>query len=324
MIHRVRNKKGVIIPLFVVFLTAMLGLAAAVIDMGQAYMTKTKIQNGVDFAVLAAGPSLNSGASVSTIKNTALTYLNNNLTMTIVGFSNLDLTSSGLTLQLGDYNSSTMVFTVNEVTTATAIKVEYSYASQTIFAPVLGINNLQVISKGIVANQAAGMLSAGHGFPFAILESALTTAASNSNVVNLDQGSMGNSYWTAYTAGNPSAAEVRAVLDYIQYMTGTSPPALSIGSTFNIDSGNMTGDYMDMDPLILEGQTHLFPVVTESMNTATVAGFIGATISDVYSSMGSNYVTVTILPNYTSSDLSFGSSATVSSNLLAGSRGLVE
>lgn len=322
--YTIRSKKGVIIPLFAVFITALLGLSAAVVDLGQAYVEKTKIQNAVDFSVLSVGSSLNSGASVSTIKSNALSYLNSNLTMTIVGFQALDLTSSGLTLQLGDYNVSSMTFTVNEVSTATAIKVQYNYTSNTIFAPILMINNFQVTSKAILANNPAGMITAGHGFPFAVLETALTTAAANSNVVNLDQGNMGNSYWTAYTPGNPSANEVNDVLQYIQGMSGTAPPALSINDTFNIDSGNMTGDYMNMDPLILVGQTHLFPVISESMNTATVNGFIAATINDIVSSMGSNYVTVTIIPNYTSADLSQGSNVNISSPLLAGAKGFVE
>ena len=322
--YTIRSKKGVIIPLFAVFITVLLGLSGAVVDLGQAYVEKTKIQNAVDFSVLSVGSSLNSGASVSTIKSNALSYLNSNLTMTIVGFQALDLTSSGLTLQLGDYNVSSMTFTVNEVSTATAIKVQYNYTSNTIFAPILMINSFQVTSKAIFANQPAGMITAGHGFPFAVLASALTTAAANSNIVNLDQGSMGNSFWTAYTPGNPSANEVNDVLQYIQGLMGTAPPALAINDTFNIDSGNMTGSYMNMDPLILVGQTHLFPVVSESMNTATVNGFIAATINGIVSSMGSKYVTVTIIPNYTSANLSQGSNVNISSSLLARAKGFVE
>ena len=302
-----RAEQGVVLPFFALFLIAALGMGALVIDIGSGYSVKTKIQNAVDLSVLAGSSQINSGSSVTTVKNTALNYLNNNLSSAIPSFQTLSLTSPGVSIQVGTYDTSTMTFVVNEaIPPANAIKVSYTHMLSTFFAPIFMIDTFDVGEDAIAVKKPAGYMAPGTGFPLAIYSSALTTALSNNNMVNLySSGMSDNSYWTDFTSSNPSTTDIRNVLDYFQYGTGTKPPAVTVNDSFAINDGGMGGIFMNLEPSILEGMTYLFSVVEDMASmTAMAQGFVGATIDDIVDSMGERYVSITIIPGFV--DNTFG------------------
>ena len=298
---KLRDNKGVVLPFFALMLIASLGLGAMVIDVGQEYALKTRVQNAVDTSTLAGISQLNTSSNITTVKNTALTYLNNNLSSTIPSFQSLTLDDSNLSLQVGVYNSSTMTFTVNEqVSVANAVRISYTYTASTFLAPIFMINSIQITNHAIAAKQIAGYVAPGTGFPLTLYSSALTSALANSNMVDLySGGNMDNSFWTDFTDSNPSTTDIRNVVDYFQYGSGTTPPAITVNDDFAINDGGMGGIFMDLEPSILEGMTFIFPVIENgATNTAMAQGFVAGTIDDIVDSMGDRYISITIIPKY--------------------------
>ncbi len=329
-----RNFKGIVIPLFAVFLTVAIGLGAMVLDIGQEYSIKTRIQNALDLATLAGASQIEEDSSISNIKNTALNYLNNNLNMTLPSFSNLTLDSTDLSIQIGVYDFDNMTFTENEsLDSANAIMVFYTYESMTFLAPIFMIDNIQISDDAIAVKQAAGSMPPGTGFPLGINTSQLSVALNNANMLDLYQsGASENSYWTKYTANAPSVQDIRDILDYFQYGTGNPPSGISINQEIAYSNSAMTALYNDMEPGILVGMTYVFPVVSITMaDTIAADGFVGATINSIVDVMGDNYISITIDPKYVENNyggLGVGSSSPnigeEEEELLANSFGLIQ
>ena len=101
-----RNKKGVAIAFTLVAMTAVLALIALVIDTSYAFSSKTKIKNAVDLAALSGISQLTdaTAGSILNAKNNALTFLNNNLSATLAGYTPVSLTDSNLSIQTGFYD----------------------------------------------------------------------------------------------------------------------------------------------------------------------------------------------------------------------------
>ncbi|PMP06761.1 hypothetical protein BCS95_03655 [Vibrio breoganii] len=74
---RRHNQSGLVIILFTIALTVLLGFAALAIDLNHVVLNKARLQNGVDAAALAAAVVADSGQSESDIANAALDALKN-------------------------------------------------------------------------------------------------------------------------------------------------------------------------------------------------------------------------------------------------------
>ena len=329
-----RNKKGTIIPLFVVLLTVIIGFGALVADLSQSYSLKARVKSAVDEATLAGISQLVGPATVSDVKNLALQYLNNNLTMTIPSFNSLSLNSEGLSIQAGIYDFNNMTFTWDEVSSnVNALMISYSYNSKVYFGNIFMIGSVQVADKATAAKQPATKALPRTGFPLVINSAALSTVINN--MVDLYSAtSADNSLWTDYTNNNPSTTDIKKVLDYFQLGAGVTPPQINVSDTiFATNDGGMAGIFMSLDSNVLVGMTYLLPVVTPvaMTNQVTADGFVGATINAIVDSMGSRYVTITIIPGFvdnTFGGLGFGSSMTTVSSanqsFLANAYGLVQ
>lgn len=313
-----RNKKGVALPLIAVMLTTLLGIGALVVDLAEGYSLKTRIKNAVDLSVLAGVSQLTdtSSQSITNAKDTALSLLNSNLTMSIVGFSTLTLASPELSIQTGVYDSSTMTFTATESSSSiNALKVTYTHTAMTTLGSIFMINTLDISDNTIARKQIAGQMPPGGGFPLAIDSSVLTTALSNSNMATLNQELMTeNSYFTTYEEMSANASDITSILDYFEdQTTGTKPPALAVGNDFQINNGSISSVYMSINYETFEGMTYIAPVITVDMtfsNMVQVEGFIGFTITDIYEDMSKYYTDITIIPGYidnTWSGLTIGS-----------------
>lgn len=310
-----RNKNGVALVFMVMLLVSLLGLGGFVSDLAIAYTMQARIKNALDLSALAGISQMENTSYISTAKTTALNYFNTNLLSTIPGFTPIAISDPNLTIQGGVYDLSTGTFTLDEVSSdVNALSLSYMTQCMTYFSSIFMIDNINISATATVAKQPAGYIAPGSGFPLVAYESALTSALSNSNMVNLyaNGGFTDNSYWTDYTDSNPSTSDVRALLDYLQYMIGSAPPGVTVNDDFAINDGGMISVYMDLDPTVLIGMTFIFPVIEDgAMITATAKGFIGARIDAIVDTGSDRYLSITIQPGHI--DNTFGGAKVVMS-----------
>ena len=297
-----RDKKGIALPFFIIITVAILALAALVIDASYAYSVKTRIKNAVDLSCLAGISQLINIASISNVKNTSLQYLNDNLTMTINSFNPLSLDSPGLMIEAGVYDFNARNFTPDEQNpNLNALRVGYSYSSMTLLANILMISNIQISDSSTSAKQVAGNLAPGGGFPLAINKSVLSQARFNNNNFDLtQQGEDQNSYFTSFKEDNANANDIKDIIDFFEEGEGLKPSGIRIGEEFQINNGALASIYMDLDEVFFEGMVFISPVVTLNnfSNMATVEGFVGFRIRDIYMAGPDYHIAGTIIPSY--------------------------
>lgn len=303
-----RNEKGVAIVFFALMLVITLGMGALVTDLSLAHSNRTRIKNALDFASLAGISQLTNPASVSNAKQTALDYLNNNLSMTLSSFTPLSLSSNGLSIQAGIYDFNNMTFTFDEANSnINALMISYNYNSPTFFSDIFMINSASISESTTASKQIAAYASPGGAFPLIIYSTSLANIMNNVlDLVVYSAAQMDNSYWTDYTSSNPSTTDVNNILDYFQYGMGTAPPGITLNDTFNVNDGGMGGIFMNLDVNALAGMTLLFSIVSPTLMSGEVMadGFLGGTINSVTDSMGQKSISLTVIPGYI--DNSFG------------------
>lgn len=334
----IRNKSGVALAFFSIFLPVLIGFIGLVIDMSQVYAYSSRIKSATDMASLAGISQLQTIADITSAKTTALTYLNNNLTMTIPNFMSLSLPTTGLTIQGGVYDFTTAAWTFDESSSSVnSIKVAYTYSVNSLIANYFMISSFSTSSNSIAAKNYAGTALTGTSFPQAVNESALTTALSAGNVVNLyvDAGGSTNSYFTNFD-NTPSSSEVINNLQHFRTGGGTYPNSISIGSTYTYITNALTKALIFIIELFLwafsggSAGTFIFPVVSEASGTLTTEGFVGAQITSFGLGAMGYYTTITIIPGYidnTWSGCQLGADPTVTGaekTLLANAYGIVQ
>ncbi len=300
----IRNNKGVVAAFLVLMIPAIIGMAGYVTDLSIQYLNRTKVENAIDFSALAGISQLSSQSNVNNAKQTALNYLNNNLATSLASFSSLSLNSPELSIQAGVYDFMNMSFTLDEQNpNVNAIKISYIYTSPTFLSQIFMLNSSTLTESATAAKQPAGCASPGTGFPIVIDVSSLDTAAQNNNMLNLSI--MDQNYWTQFTNSNPSTTDINNIIDYFQSGNGVSPSGVNVNDHIRINDGNMNAVFMNLDPTILVGMNYVFSIVTVNSSTdATINAFVTATINNIVSSMGQQYITITITPG--SIDNTFG------------------
>ena len=300
-----RNIKGTIIPLIAAMLTSILGIGALTLDSSNGYLTNAKIKNALDLSVLAGISQLISQEDVSSAKNTALNYLNLNLSMSINSFSNLTLENQNLSIQAGIYNFSNMTFTQDELNpSVNSLMISLTHESPTLLGNVFMIATVRISDSTVAVKRAAGQLGAGGGLPIFVSSTALTSARLNNNMVDLIQSEGGgeNSYFTAFSNQNSNANDIGQILSYLEDpTTGTQPPRITVSDEYsiNLNNGQFGSVYMALDSTAFEGMTFVAPVGTLTANNeGRIDGFVGIRIDDVYQSMGDWGISITIIPGY--------------------------
>ena len=296
MKNYIRNKKGITLLLFALLIPIIIGYGAYVSDLGQAYSMQSRVKGAVDAGALAGISQLNDVSDLTDAKTTALTYINNNLSATIPGFSPLTLSSSNLTIEGGIYDTSNQTFTPDEVSsTVNAIKITLSHTFQNNLATYFMINSSTVQGVSIAAKTNAGGMPPGTGFPLIIMSADFCGDLAG-NTITLSPGDSGNGWWTAFDDMG-GTAEVIDILWYWQYGNGTAPTGLSVGEEFKKHNGSDSSVWMNVDAVALEGMEYIFPIGTDTGgNMIRVDGFVGATVDDVDTS--SEEATITIIDNY--------------------------
>ncbi len=298
-----RNEKGVAVVFFSMLLIAILGMGSLILDLGQSYSTKARIKNAVDFSCVAGISQLVNSTDVINAKNTAIQYLNNNLSELLPSFNILTLDNPDVSVQVGVYDFNTKIFTLDESNPSpNAIKVSYTYRTVPLLAIAFMVDSLQVSESAIAAKQIAGNMAPGGGFPLALDSLILSVAKDNNYMVDLIQSGTANSYFTSFNPNSASASDVASIIDYFQNQsTGISPPSLMVGDEFQINNGSLIGVYMTLDSTYFEGKTFVSPIITLDQgftNKVIVQGFIGLTINDVYKVDNVYHISATVLPGY--------------------------
>lgn len=294
-----RNKKGIALALVALLIPVILAYGAYVVDLSQAYAVNSRIRNAVDLASLAGISQLQDEDNVSDAKNTALSVLNSNLSQTVMGFTALTLSSSSLTLQVGIYDFNGRTFTWDEASSSVnALKIAYSYNSMTNFTPSFITSSIMLTGNAIAAKQPAGYMPPGTGFPLVIGANSMALCSAMTSMITLDQAMSSNSWWTAFDSMG-GTSQVLDILWYWMYGSGsgTQPSGLTVGEEFTRHLGSNANIYSNINPSLLEGNTYIFPVGTDTGgNMIRTDAFVGATVDDV--DVVNEEIDITIIPGY--------------------------
>lgn len=292
--------------LVALLIVPLLGFVSLVSDLGEAYSIKSRTKSAIDLAAIAGISQLEDYTYASTSKSVSLSYLNDNLSNTLPGFTPLSLSSSNIDIQIGIYDSTTKTFTNDEFNpAANSIMINYSHVVDARFANVFMLNQFTLNNSVIASKEIAGYAASNTTLPLTIEESALTAALSNSYMVDLYQSSGGlNSHFTAYD-GSANSSDILNQFDHWGIPTGSSPtPASKVDDVFTRYSGSTSTIYSSLPAGGLTGSTYIIPVVSRSGNDVTIQGFVGATIDSI--DTGSEYFSITILPAHIDNDTSHG------------------
>lgn len=298
-----RNNQGIAIAFFALIIAIAIGFGALVIDLAQAYSLQTRIKNAIDIASLAGISQLINQTNITASKNTALQYLNTNLSMTISNFDPITLNDNNLLIQCGIYNSSNMTFTLDETSAQiNSLRISYKYNSMSYLAYFFMINNIPITESSTSAKQVAGNMAPGGGFPLAIQSTVLAQGRTNNNMIDLSQTGTTNSFFTAFDGANANTSDIKQIINYFTDPTsGIKPPSLTVGQDFQINNGSLSTIYMTLQGSNFIGKTFVSPIVTLTggfSNMVTVEGFIGWTINNIYKSGNEYHIAGTIIPSY--------------------------
>ncbi len=295
----IRNNKGISIIYFTLMTSVFVGLMCLVIDLSQTFTYKARVKSACDLASLAGISQLQSISNTFSAKDSALQFLNTNLSSTIPSFTSLSQGSPDLNLEVGIYDFSTNRFTSDESSSsANALKVQYTYQLMTGLSDYFMISSINISGSAIAAKQPATKAHSGTSFPLLINSSELTNALSNSNMLDLIQtGGSQNSYFSAFDS-SANEPDITQILYNFQSGTGSIPPEVVTNNNYRVLNGNPNNIYSNITDTLLEGRSYIFPVVSVSGNSATVLGFVGATLDDIYLSGSDYHVSLTIIPGY--------------------------
>ena len=75
-----RHERGIVLVLFTIAMVAILGVAGLALDLGHAYLNKTRLQNALDAGALSGARTLNDNTGVVAAQTAALATFNQHLT----------------------------------------------------------------------------------------------------------------------------------------------------------------------------------------------------------------------------------------------------
>lgn len=306
----VRNDSGIALAFFSIFIPVLIGFIGLVVDLSQVYAYSSRIKSATDLACLAGVSQMESVADVTTAKTTALSYLNNNLSMTLPNFTNLTLSSTGLSIQGGVYNFSNSSWTFDESSSSVnSIRITYTYTINSLLAGYFMINSFNTSSNSIAAKYYAGTALDDTACPITVDQSVLTNlVASGSNDITLyvDAGTDTNAYFSTFD-NMSNYGQVVSYLNHLRMDGGMSStdvlPQVAIGSTFDYISMSLNKNHVFTDELLgwtlTANDKYIFPVVSDdAMGTLTVKGFLGAQVTAFGLGAMGYYIDITVIPGY--------------------------
>jgi Flp pilus assembly protein TadG len=305
IISLLRQERGATAVMFTVFLTGLVGLTGAAVDLGALYTAKAQLQNAADSAALAAantmiGTNANNAAVAQpgTALSSAQTYSAANQALGVA----LQLKSPvGSDFTIGFWDSATGAFDPNRTglginnpdwLTGVQVKVRRDASAntpiKTFFAGIVGLKQVELSATSTAFLGFPGQVPAGTvDLPIAVI----STAINNGNGPNcgtsltFHSNNDQNSEWTTFftwPANNPNVDK---------YVTGELPiPALKVGDQIDMTNGNLSNNtFQDLqnrfEANAVNGQWQVtLPVISAAgmgANLATVAGFCTFVITEV-------------------------------------------
>jgi Flp pilus assembly protein TadG len=254
LLRRLPQDRGSIVYLFAAVLPVILGIAALVVDVGHAAVSRRQMQNAADAASLAAASLLPSSSAQVLQQATDMA----------IGIA----AANGASISAGDVYFSTVSAANDQVTVHTAVDVHFS------FAPAIGVAIGAVSTQGAsqIGSMAGGLgvepwgvVLPDGGFVFGDTYclklgsnggGGACTGARQGNFQPLDIDNDGNSSGNTYK-------------DLIHYGSQT---LVTVGQTKNINTGNMVGPTQQGTGCtgnngLLSGNTQQFDDVIEETAT---------------------------------------------------------
>ena len=139
--RRQRSRAGIILVYAAFMMCVVFGFAAFAIDVGYMALTKDQLQNAADAAALAGAMRMKEGPA--TVRSAAIDIAGRNYQ----GKSTISISNSDV--ELGMYDMTTRVFTVNE-TAANSVRVTTRVTNKNLlFAPVIGHKTFSKTAQAI-------------------------------------------------------------------------------------------------------------------------------------------------------------------------------
>jgi Flp pilus assembly protein TadG len=212
------RERGQAVVIIAIFMLALLGVAALVIDYGNVALQRRALQNSVDASALAGASSL-AGGWTSGQQAAQSVYLLN-------GSSSDQVT----------YQQST------DFTSGDSVTVSSTRSVPTFFAAVLGINSAKVSATATATIQSFTQVNAGVGvMPWGVLQGSYTPGQNypiyTKDTANANNGAISLPYELGQNCPVPSGANA-----YSNEISGdlTTCP-ISVGETVNTKPGNNSG-----------------------------------------------------------------------------------
>ncbi len=142
--RRARGQRGQILPLVVMALVALLGIAAFAIDVGYAYYAKRQLQSATDAAALAGAQDLPNG---TTALATAASYASANTPANLSGLT--------FTYQVKCTNTAVIATGCNAAVNPNQLTVTGSASTNTWFAKIFGITHFDVAAHANACSPCA-------------------------------------------------------------------------------------------------------------------------------------------------------------------------
>lgn len=232
------EEKGSVMIMVVLALVVLIGFTGLVIDGGQAYMTKSRLQNAADAAALAGAQSL---PTAGTAANAAITYAGHNGMKPLVG----DISSSGTTYTASrsadiviaiiepaapSTTSTQLAFTEEELAEKRAdLELEMGTSTDQVLMDYATLYAISVGMSEVPAHDAADI--AAKRTELAALLNGMTNA-------NLIAEAKANSVTTGVTQ-NPTAAEIdseiASLTTYLNSASTADDKRIAKATEYNID-----------------------------------------------------------------------------------------
>lgn len=252
-----REEKGVTAALAAVFLTFMVGIMGAAVDLGAVYSAKAQLQNAADSAALAAADTMLGMGSNSKVTAQPSTGLVSAQTLaasnSALGVPTRLKTPPGNDFVIGYYDTSSRGFVsgrtgmgLTNAADLNAVQVTLRRDSQanspisTFFARILGLDEIGVQATSIAFRGYPGTVAQGTvKIPVAIVDQDISSSCAPCNettTYKLDN----IAAWTSFSTNPNNSTTVQ------NYLNGHSTiPNLKVGDVIYINGDSFSNSYFD-------------------------------------------------------------------------------
>jgi len=282
-----KERRGQVVILAALMMTALAGMSALVLDVGTLMLTKSQLQTAADAAALAGANDLNNNGSAATASSSATSY---------------SQMKPGLST-----DNVTVVVTNNSTTRQ--VQVTASRVASFLFAPLLGSSNSTVSASATAAVYPAGSVPKATPFVIQAPKDIVWQGPSNQysqtytmelnpagktdhftyvDVVFAKPTSM-NTYLSLLTNGNPNSTTLNTQLYYVAQAEGGQTSVQSFANRISNDANSNIANATIGEPrLMMIPLVQTLPTAQQdgadwsySTKGLTIVGFVGFWLDSV-------------------------------------------